>query len=88
MQRRPDRLNPAALGRLRLQLRGLLRPARAVGRARQGAGQGAAGGDCPLPGIATDQGGARLRQPDQGETGLSVDEIMHGVRIGVIALEG
>lgn len=66
----PDHLDPATLGRLRLQQRIA---------ARQAA-------DRFLASHGFRPHAEALREPDRDETPLSIEEILHAERIGVISL--
>lgn len=84
MQALPDRINPAALGRLRLRLSGVLRPAGAQHVPQQDPSRGDAGRHQPLSWRPESNRNLGLRQAEIGETPLSIEEVTHGRRIGEI----
>lgn len=87
MQRMQDRISQPALGRLQLRMRAVLRASGAQHRARQAPGQRDARSHCQIPRGAGTQGDSRLREPDQDETPLSLEEVVHAIRIGVISVD-
>ena len=84
MQQLPDRISPSSLGRLRLRMRGVLRPTGAVHQAMQGQAQRDAGRYQPLSWRPESQRHLGLREAEIGETALSIEEIAHGRAIGEI----
>lgn len=80
-----DRISTPALRRLQLRMRPLLRPAGGHNAARQGQGSGHVGSDSPVR-----ESPAALRNHWFAEraslgTPLSHDELVHGVRVGLIS---
>ena len=85
MQALPDRINPAALGRLRLRLSGVLRQAGADHPAEHRTADRNAGRHQPLSWRPESNRNLGLRQAEIGETPLSIEEVSHGRHIGEIA---
>lgn len=84
MQQLPERINPAALGRLRLRLFGVLRAPGGQRAPEQATSSGDAGGYRALSWRAEPPRHPGIRQAEIGETPLSVEEIAHGRHIGEI----
>lgn len=79
-----DRLNPAALRRIQLQVRPVLRQTRSVHQAGQSARSSDAGDYWPIQGEPWPGARAGVRAPWPGETGLSLDEVRLGLALGVL----
>lgn len=78
-----DRIDSKTLGRLRLRMRAMLRPAGAFCPSQQGTGSGAPGSDSKVPTEPQEGGCPAMRQPDEGEIALSLHEQLRGELLGV-----
>jgi len=85
VQQLPERLNPAALGRLQLRLRPMLRQARYIGQTKQTPTGGDAVSNNPLRFSAWPGSDFGVRAPYPSETPLSWDEVQHGRVLGLFA---
>jgi hypothetical protein len=84
MQRLPDRISPAALGRLQLRMRGMLRQAGSQNAPEQRPSSNYVGGYRPIPWRAAPHRHPCLREAEIGETALSIEEIAYGRHTGEI----
>ena len=86
MQAMPSRISPAALRRLQLRMRPMLRPAGGNHQARQGEGRRDAGGDSAVQDQPAQVRDRWFAERAHLGTALSQSELEFGVRVGLIGL--